>query len=239
MKSFYSYCFLATLLFISSQCSTQAWTKRIVGEGPVVKKEIDIKDFNKIALLGSGNVYVTRGSGQSVVLEAQENLFEYVRSEVKDRNWKIGFKGNVKTSKPINFYITVPELSAIKLHGSGNITTESRFTANQFEIAISGSGSIRADISCTRVNCRISGSGNIYLNGNSNTAEVRISGSGDVKAMDFVSDECSVFISGSGNCGMEVRENLEARISGSGDIHYKGRPRIDSHVSGSGKVKGV
>jgi len=69
--------------------------------------------------------------------------------------------------------------------------------------------------------------------------EARISGSGKILAEDFQVSECSVMISGSGNCTVGVSDELDAKISGSGNVYYRGNPEINSATSGSGSVKSL
>lgn len=229
-------------LLVLCTWNTQAqswWKSGISGEGPIVKRTLDLDGFSAVRLTNSANVYIRQGSPQTVEVEAQENIIDNLKREVKDDAWTIAFDQSVRRHEGMKIYITVPNLRALRVSGSGNITSESRFTGvEDMDVSISGSGNIRLEVESATVASHISGSGNIKLRGTTGRHEVRISGSGDVDAYELTSEACKVQISGSGDCDVDVSEDLEVRISGSGDVNYKGRPRISSRISGSGDVNG-
>ena len=65
-----------------------------------------------------------------------------------------------------------------------------------------------------------------------------MAGSGDIKAIELVSENAKVNVSGSGDIKVNCTEFIEARVAGSGDIEYKGNPKkVDTKVAGSGTIK--
>jgi hypothetical protein len=51
--------------------------------------------------------------------------------------------------------------------------------------------------------------------------------------------DCTIRISGSGNCEVNVVNNLFVQVSGVGDIFYKGSPTLTSDISGVGNITAV
>ena len=232
---------LSTLFCLCfSLTSVQAqnwWGNGVKGEGPVVRKTLDLDQFNAIKLTFSGDVYLKQGNRQEVVVEAQQNIIDLMKRDVRDGTWKIGFEKNVSKTKPVKVYITVPTLTKIGVSGSGNIKTENAFTGlGNMAVHVSGSGDIKADLTAKSIKTHISGSGDVALRGSAQNHDIHISGSGDVTSYDFRTDNCEIHISGSGECEVNVQENLDIHISGSGDVYYKGDPNVRSKVRGSGDV---
>ncbi len=230
---------LLALSLIFTQVKAQSWWGNGVrGEGPVVSKTVKIDPFDGIKVTSGADVYIKKGDTQSVTIEAQENIIELLEKEVRDGLWKISFSKNLRNHSGIKIYITVPRLTEASVSGSGSINGESSFQLNgDFHVSVSGSGDIVMDISAEDIDGRISGSGSIRLKGNAASLDLEISGSGNVKAYDMNVSDCKVRISGSGNCQVDVKDNLDVRISGSGDVYYKGQPRISSKISGSGGLQ--
>ncbi len=231
--------FLALTLFTISSLNAQNWWKNSVkGEGPIVKKTINLDNFTGFSLSNSGNVYLRKGNTQSVEVETHQNLIDILNTEIKDNNWKIKFEKNVRNLKTFNVYITIPTLTKAYISGSGDIKSENKFSGlGELMVGISGSGDINLDIDAQKVFTKISGSGDIDLKGSAKDLEVKISGSGDIKAYNLNAENCKVSISGSGNVGVNASEELYVRTSGSGDVYYTGRPRVNSKTSGSGDVR--
>ncbi len=210
-------------LGINSFLSAQSWNNRnkIKGEGPVVKKKLDIDEFNKIGLAFNAKVYLTKGNQQSVEIEAQQNIIDNIETEVKKGAWNIKFNQRVKDRKPIIINITIPDIRALSIAGSGDIIGKSAFeNLEQLDLSIAGSG-------------------NIELTGSVQDMKVSIAGSGDIKAEKFKANNCEVSIAGSGDCYVHVDSDLKISIAGGGDVNYKGNPKIKSSIAGGGKVRSL
>lgn len=203
------------------------------------KEERNVDSFTKIGMSVPGHLYLTQGSPQKVVVEASEDILEILKTEVKESSLRIKFETwKPGKTKPVNIWITVPEIEGLSVAGSGNIVSESSVTSDEIELEISGSGQIKLEeLKTGEVEAAVSGSGDIYLTGTADEMDIKISGSGNVFGEKFSVDECGIKISGSGSCKVDATEELEAVISGSGKIYYYGNPQMDVVVSGSGKVK--
>jgi len=228
------------LLSCSMIQSVQAqnwWGKGIKGKGPMVTKTLDLSEISGIALGINAKVYLTQGNRQSVKIEAQENLIEILKTRVSGGTWKIGFHENVSNHKTIKIHITLNTLDKVSVGGSGAIEGTNHFpNIDELDVAVSGSGKIALDVEATEINTAVSGSGKIYLEGSTNKHRIAVSGSGGISAYDLESADCKITISGSGDCKVNVRNDLRATVSGSGDVYYKGNPNIRSKVSGSGDI---
>ncbi len=226
------------LIGLLIQCNVEAQHKTTIkGEGKVVTQEITLDPFHGINLSFHGDVVLTQGATQQVIIEGQQNIIDNIKREVQNGNWNIEFDHNVKDAEPVKVTITVPNLDEIGLCGSGAITSTNRFMdLHKLEINISGSGNIHFDYEGKSTELNLSGSGKAELAGESSELEINISGSGGVKAKELLTSDCDVSISGSGNASVYVNGDLEAQVSGSGEITYTGNANVDAIISGSGKV---
>jgi hypothetical protein len=196
-----------------------------------------------VSLSGSFDVELVDGKEGNLTLKGDENLLEYLITEVKDGRLVIKVKKGyyLKSSswKSGGILITVPveEINAVSMSGSGDIVGKKTLRADDFEVSMSGSGDIQLDLDAQNVEASLSGSGDMLLSGVSSSFTVRISGSGDIEAYDLEADDVEVVVSGSADAQVTARKSLRARVSGSGDVYYKGNPeKVDSKTSGSGDV---
>jgi hypothetical protein len=207
------------------------------------KETRDVKNFTKVNFGVSGNLYITIGPEFKVVLEGDKDDLEEIETEVsggrlviKKDNWNFNF------NEKITVYITMPEIEALGVSGSGRAEIQDFVKADELNLSVSGSGKLYASgLSVSKLDCSISGSGDIYLNesGNAESAEISVSGSGNYVGESLKIGNADIHISGSGNCTCNVTESLKARVSGSGNVSYEGNPKVDAHVSGSGKVRSM
>jgi len=185
----------------------------------------------------SGDVVLTPGATQKIVMEGQQNILDNIKRDVRNGSWNIGFEKNVRDAKKVTIYITLPKIEEVGLSGSGSIRSDGKFKGlGDVDVHVSGSGDITFDYEAQSTDLGLSGSGQIDLSGSSKTLEINISGSGDVNAPNLVTADCEVNISGSGDASVHANTNLETHISGSGDVSYSGTPSVTARISGSGEV---
>ena len=218
------------------------WGKRIKGNGNVVTIERSVGDYDQVAVAGWFDVELVDGNEGELTLKGEENLLEYIKTEVKDG------KLVIKTEKGVNLrpstwkdgiLVTVPveQIEGVSLSGSGDVIGKTTLRSDRFRTNISGSGDIELTIEAGEVSAQLSGSGDIVLEGKADTLDVQVSGSGDIKAYDLEAEHVDVQVSGSADVKVTANQSLNARVSGSGDISYKGNPKkVNTKSSGSGDI---
>ena len=231
---------LVTILSINSTFAQNWWNGSVTGKGPLVTQTLDLKTIKGITQSTSGQVIITQGNTQSVEVTGQANIIEQLNRNVVNGHWNIKFDGRVRNMKELTVRITVRDLNAVRVSGSGSIHAKNMFKdLDEVEVSVSGSGRIDLPLEANDVSCRISGSGDIKLEGQGRSQSIRISGSGDVHNKNFEVENTDIRISGSGDVRVFATENLDISVSGSGDVYFRGSPRVKSRVSGSGDVRSI
>jgi hypothetical protein len=234
-------------------------TRAINGSGDVVEEQRLVSDFTQVEVANQGNLFIEIGETEQLRIEAEDNLLEYIETEV--RNGKLTFRTangvNLRTQEPINYYLTAKELDSIAISSSGDVEAPD-LAADQFSIVVQSSGNLTTgEITSERIDIRIGSSGDVDIEGlNSEFLEVRISSSGnltihtgsvieqeigisssgDYEAKDLSSSVADVDLSSSGSVTIRVSESLRAELTSSGDVRYLGNPTVNSRTSSSGEV---
>jgi len=191
---------------------------RVVGSGRVSSEARQVRDFDEVALTGSGTLTVTQTGEESLTIQADDNILPLLTSDVAGHRLTLGTKPNTSfsTRSPIVYRLTVKHLSGLIVSGSGDATA--------------------TGITTSSMSVRISGSGNVTLAGTAERQEVTISGSGAYRGDDFATKTTAVSVSGSGGAHVDASERLDARVSGSGSVEYSGSPAVSQRVTGSGRI---
>jgi len=228
-------------LFLSTSCIEADYFPCVKPSGETITETRMTDTFNGVTLSLHGNVYVTYGSENSIEIVAPENLLEHISTSTRHNKLTISSTRCLRNKlEDIQVYITTPEISSLKMMGSGNIIVESPFYGSFATMEISGSGNIKfQDANYQNLQSSISGSGNIKVSGKAENHTLQISGSGKVNAYELMSEQAQVRISGSGSVEITVAKHIEARISGSGKVFYKGNPGTNFNISGSGSIQNV
>lgn len=221
---------LVSIVVVSCNC--------IIGNGEIVKEKRDVGTFTSIVLKMGGDLYLKQDTTTTLSIEAQENLLEHIVTRISGKKLIIDFKsGCYKSDGPVNFYITLPELSEVQVNGSGNIKGKGVFNLEDIGLKINGSGNVNMDIVANRIDISINGSGSVFLDGTSQKLKASISGSGEIYAEDHTSYKAYISVTGSGSCEVYAHDLLDVSITGSGDVSYFGNPELRTHVTGSGSVR--
>jgi len=177
MKTYIN-CFLISLILSLLVSNLAAQTSQ----------ERTVDPFTKIDLRVAGDVYLTQSDEQKVVVEADEDVLEKLKTEVVNGTLIIKFDvWKIKYSK-LTVRISVKVIEELEVSGSGSIIAESTISTKDLDLDISGSGEIKIeDLEATDIEANISGSGEIILGGKSvvNSLDFDISGSGDIKAYEL------------------------------------------------------
>jgi len=234
--------FLLSLVVILTLTACNTGLRVIKGSGNVITETRQVSNFDSIELSGSGEVILTQGSSESLTIETDDNVMEYIEAKVENGTLKLGLVTgfptgvNIQTYTRLIFYVSANNLTGLSTSGSGQIETDN-IEADRLDLSVSGSGTIQiTDLLASELRADISGSGGINLGGDVAVQDVDVSGSGNYEAGEVCSASVKVSVSGSGNAIVCAIETLDASVSGSGNVNYYGSPEINVSDSGSGNV---
>lgn len=194
--------------------------------------------FQNVQLSLHSNVYISKGENFSISINAAQNIIDLVDIYSNGTTLFIDNSRCLRTrANDITINITMPELSAVRLSGSGNIYVQTPFEGNKISVEVSGSGNVLfPEANYENTSLALSGSGKINLGGFSHNSVMQVTGSGKINAFDLHSTAARVRISGSGNVNLHVTDFLEGNITGSGHIYYTGNPSVSLSITGSGRL---
>lgn len=208
--------------FISVSVFAKCNEERIKGNGNVVSKDRALTSFDKINLGGSIDIIIDQNGKEAASVETDENVQEYVITEVKDGELSIHLKENVNVStKKLVVHISCAKLRAINSGGSGDVKTISKITGDDFSISHGGSGDFDLDFSVKKLKISTAGSGDYTIKGSAEDFNLSSAGSGDVNARELACGSAKISMAGSGD--IKLKKGVSASVSsvGSGSVEYE------------------
>ena len=179
-----------------------------------VKFILKAKDLHKIALKGSGEIFVKPLEVESLEISVEGS-------------------GEIML-----FKVTTGELE-LMVAGSGSIHI-AEVEATDMEVDVSGSGTVEfGSLKADKLEANLNGSGDVLAtkDGAVNKLQVNVVGSGDVELARIRAADVSVNIMGSGDTEVWAENSLSVSVMGSGDVGYLGDPELSSTILGSGDVE--
>ena len=186
--------------------------------GNVASEPRDVRGFDEVELSGVGNLSIRQTGTESLSVRAEEDVLRKIRTEVVDGRLLIGPEPNtsIETTEPIDYELTVDDLGALELSGSGEVGAEGIDT-DELVVDISGSGTMKTS-------------------GRAESQEAHVSGSGSYDAQDLESRRVRIDVEGAGSAVVNASEELDAKVGGTGSVEYVGDPTVRQDVSGVGRV---
>jgi hypothetical protein len=230
---------LTSGLVIASAALVLASCAVIRGSGKSKTESRTVSGISSVAVAGSGEVSIQQTGTESLTITADDNILPDLTSDVVNGELRLGVKPGVsiQTNNPIQYYLTVKNLSGLTISGSADATMP-QLQTNTLTLVVSGSGNAAiSGLTTQSAQVTLSGSGEITLAGQTHSQNVAISGSGNYHGDQLASTSAVVQVTGSGNAKVRVSQTLNATVSGSGSVTYSGNPsQVSSHITGSGSV---
>ncbi len=179
----------------------------LAGSGQVETERQPTAGVTGVNYDAPGKLTVTLGDKEELVIKGDDNIIPLFEIEIVSDTLSIFLSEETSFSseKPIEFNLTVKEMGAVELRGSGDVSVPD-LTSDRLDLTVTGSGDLR--------------SGALEAD----TVEVEIEGPGKIKIGDITADLVKLFTRASGgvNIGKVEARALEIVIVQSGDIKIGG-----------------
>lgn len=219
--------------------------------------------FTGVSVSSGIKVNFTQGNNQSVMVETDPNLQEYVSTEVQNGILVIGIKN--KNDRKLNFKkllvtIEAPRLSSVRVSSGALLTTLNTISENDFEAEVSSGANLNADLkirnntsidigsgSSMRIDLQTknlaltatSGSSSTVV-GNADNTVFNLSSAASCNAQDLISKMGTASASSGSTLKIYATESLTASATSGATIRYKGNPKnivATGKSSSGGSVK--
>lgn len=239
-RTYFSAIFAVLFFTITQGCMINGVnTER--GDGNVEARSYEIDMFDSIELGGSFSVVLTEGEEESLTIETDQNLFEYLN--VKSENNVLDISSDrdiVLRPTKLEVHITYTSLEKVSVSGACKLMAETTIRSESFTLNISGAGAGELDIVAETLTTDISGAASLTITGRATNHKASLSGASSLKAEELVTESTDISLSGAGSATVYAAESINAKLSGVGSIKYAGNPeKKQTNVSGIGKISSI
>ncbi|WP_242921603.1 head GIN domain-containing protein [Pontibacter liquoris] len=210
--------------------------QQLRGNGNLKTVSRDVSGFKGIDVSGGFNVEITQGLKEGVRLEAEENLLDNIKTEVKNGVLHIYNDKSLNSTKSMKAYITVKELNKIAISGGVKVTGNGTFKSDRFDLNMSGGSAVTLAVDANQLVADMSGASKVELTGRADVLNMDMSGASKVEAADLVAKRVKIEASGASKVKVYAKEALDINASGASVVYYKGSPSISSDVSAAAKI---
>jgi uncharacterized protein YxeA/post-segregation antitoxin (ccd killing protein) len=229
---------IVAICLASTSCVDGQFFKSVRGNGNVVKKERSGSNFKGVRVSSGIDVYLRQGDKESITVEADENLHEYILTEIKGDILHVYSEVNIREAERERVYVTMKDITSLRTSSAGDIVGEAPIKCTDLELDVSSAGDIKLEVTAKSINIDISSAGDITLSGEAETLKADLSSAGNLEATNLKTKEADISASSAGDARINVSDKLIARSSSAGDISYYGDPKyVDAHSSSAGSIR--
>jgi hypothetical protein len=213
----------------------------VTGRGDLETFTFNVGEITELRVTLLSNVEFHTTDSNTVTLEIQPNLMEYVTVEESRGVLTVRSTRNINWSRADTPVLTIGSsvLSSVSMTGAGNFTAHDTITVDSFDISFAGAGNGVIDFDVESVSISAAGAGNFTLSGNAENADISLSGAGRVDALELQTRFANVDMAGAGTVRISCSERLVISAAGVGTVEYRGNPSLDVSRGGLVTVRNV
>jgi hypothetical protein len=234
-----TYSLTLTVVFLSAIAGSCYFdnVESISGNGKVVKQNREVSDFSGLKVATGIDAVITQGDKESVTVEADENLQDYIKTEVIDGKLKIYSDKNIRHAKEKKVYIEYKKLQSIDISSAGDVEGNNTLVTDALDVQMSSAGNLNLALEAESLEITISSAGDARLSGKVDAFKADLSSAGDLNAYELEAKTGDIRVSSAGSAQVFITEEASFQCSSAGNIRYKGEPRIKNiSTSSAGSV---
>ena len=208
------------------------------GNGNVTSEKRNVtEDFHTVKATEGLDVYVEQGDDMAIEVEADENIIEYIRTDINNGVLKIHTEERIGRAKSKKVHVRLPEVRALHSSSGADLYGKGIITADNLVLDASSGSDLKVEVAASEVNCDSSSGADIKVSGTANVLIADASSGSDINARELTVKKCIAEASSGADITVNATEELSASASSGADINYSGNPEIvKKNKSSSGSV---
>lgn len=210
----------------------------VTGSGNIITEKRSTGEFKGVHIGGGFTAEVRIGPVTEVVVEADDNVMDRIRTRVEGGILKVETdRLNNTTNVHLKVYITTPVLTTVKGSGGAHVEVRSNIQSTEkLKFAASSGATVQAEVDAPEVEADASSAGSLQLSGKTRDYDASSSSGANIKSWDLLSENTKVSVSSGADAAVHASVKLKASASSGGNVSYHGAANVEIHESSGGGV---
>lgn len=221
-------------IFWATSANGQAIIK---GSGYILTQQREISTYNSIEVNGTFRVFISPDELRPVVVEADNNLFAYIKTEVKDNTLIIYIEDSVYIKKfaAMNIFLSTPHIVKIKVASGASLDGSPHPWKNlRTDIEVVDDSQIKWHPATQLLNIAGRNNADIILKGSTGQLNVELELKSTLEASGLKTQEADIHLSTQSEATIEVSGKIKYNLQQKSRLIYKGEPKITEALTTSG-----
>ena len=207
--------------------------KNVKGSGYVLTQQRETADFTSIEISRGIDVAIVRGEMEPITVEADDNLFSYIKTTVKNKVLKIYIPDSVNIVK----YAT---LGSLKASNHSRIDAWPQiWNLRTIRLEATTGGQIRIRLKAEDIQAEARTSGILEIKGEAQNLQAILKTAARLEARELETQNADIQLSIGAKAEIQVNQRLTYDLYGHSRLVIKGNPQIENshNYSGSRIIK--
>ena len=229
--------YLMTLLVLGA-CEIN---ETVMPSGNITSQERVVKNYDGVQVEATIIADIKYSdTEESIVIEADDNLHQYVEVAYINNTLRIKLKNNlnIKGRSTLKAHIiTRKTIEKYSASGASQIYLIDSRTSDKVSLNLSGASRFNGGITSNSLSVGISGASYASISGETGTVHGTLSGASQLQNFDMAVNDATLDLSGASNVSLTINGDIDLRASGASSLTYKGNGstvRVD--LSGGSQI---
>lgn len=212
---------------------------QVNGNGNVTTEERPVSsDFDQVKGSAGLDVYLTQGDENKIVVEADENLQEFIETEINNGKLHVTTIKSIGRSKAKKVHVTYVNVNHVAASSGADVIVNSVLKNENITLDASSGADLEVEIMAKEVFAETSSGADIKVTGKATSLKASASSGSELNARELLVINCKADASSGGDIVVNVKEKLQSEASSGGNIKYYGDPAaVSKNDSHSGSVR--
>ncbi|OIQ16199.1 MAG: hypothetical protein BM557_10020 [Flavobacterium sp. MedPE-SWcel] len=209
------------------------------GSGNVVSQNRPVSEnFDYISASTGLKVVIEQDNKASITVEADDNLQELIKTEIKGKQLEIFIDGNIKNATKLKVKVRTPNIKGIETSSSAKVISLNTIRSRNISLSASSASSLEVAIDAENASCETSSAAKITVRGKTIQLDTDSSSSSRINAKGLIAKHVVADASSASNTTINPQESLHAEASSASSIKYINTPaQLSKDASSGGSVK--
>ena len=209
------------------------------GSGNIITENRQERGFTGVNIGGPFKTTLQQGPDYKVRVEADDNIIDDIKTEVRDGKLKVYFKQkNISLrNATVNIYIEAPAIEHISASAAADVKTTGYLTGGRKMTFHSSSGaSLNATLDAPDVEADASSGSHLTLKGKTRQVDTQASSGAELDADELLSENAKAQASSGASIDLHASVRLNAQASSGASVDYRGNASVSKQASSGGSI---
>lgn len=214
--------------------------QNVRGSGYILTQQRETGFFHSIEVSRNISVFIVQGELQPVTIEADDNLFPYIKMVVRDNILKVYIPDtiNIVRFTDMNVLISMPSISTLMARQFSTIDGSPQiWNAKNIELKASTGSRIKLATHASAIKISAQTSAIIELKGKCEQLEAELKTAARLYARNLETDKAQLQLATGAKAEVKVNGAIDYNLSGNARLEIRGNPTvIKSEVNSGSKI---